>query len=167
MTSHNEWTLRLSDQLRRLPHQVRGKSWPSLIVCLSVGFIWWAIARLSQLHIFGNVDEYRTGAATASDLKGFMHDVRDFIGAMHQEIVLGDRLRDADDIGLLEGIAPDKVPRHLPGDCNHWDRVHKRGCQPGDQVGRAWTAGSHADADFAGGARVAIGCVSRSLLMSH
>ena len=45
----------------------------------------------------------------------------------------------------------------LAGDGDDRDRIHHRVHQAGDQVGGAGTGGGAADADFAGGARVAFG----------
>ena len=83
-----------------------------------------------------------------------------------QEVVLGDRHRDAGDVGLLEGVGPDQRAPDLPGDRDHRDRVHLRVGQRGDQVGGAGTRSGHADPDLAGGVRVAAGGVAGALLVA-
>jgi hypothetical protein len=47
------------------------------------------------------------------------------------------------------------------------DAVHERRSQPGEQIGRARTAGGDADADFAGRARIAIGGMRGVLLVTN
>jgi hypothetical protein len=68
--------------------------------------------------------------------------------------VLGDRHRDAADVGLLEGVGADVAGTDLTGDGHDRHRVHVRVGQRGDQVRRARAGGGHADADLAGGLRV-------------
>ena len=80
--------------------------------------------------------------------------------------MLGDRHRDAADVGLLEGVGADRGGADLAGDGHHRDRVHVGVGERGDQVGRAGTAGGHADADLAGGHGVPLGRVARALLVA-
>ena len=55
---------------------------------------------------------------------------------------------------------------HLAGDRDHRHRVHVRVGDRRDQVGRARAGGGHADADLAGGLRVAGGGVPGALLVA-
>ncbi len=80
--------------------------------------------------------------------------------------MLGDRHRDADDVGLLEGVGADGRARDLAGDRDDRDRVHVGVGDRGHQVGRTRAGGGHADADLAGGLRVALGGVPAALLVA-
>src|SRR5579875_1287672 len=75
-----------------------------------------AIHALTQLHIFGNVDQYGAGTTTLCQPERLVDSIGQVFDAFDQKIVLGDGLRDAEHVGLLEGIAPDKGTGHLPGD---------------------------------------------------
>ena len=88
------------------------------------------------------------------------------VGVGDQHVVLGDRHRDAGDVGFLEGIGADQRAGLLPGDRDHRDRVHVRVGDRGDEVRRARTRRRHADADLAGGLRVPGGRVPRALLVA-
>ena len=83
-----------------------------------------------------------------------------------QEVVLGDRHRDAGDVGLLEGVGADQRATDLAGDGDHRHRVHLGVGQRGDQVGGAGARRRHAYADLAGGVRVAAGGVAGALLVA-
>ena len=70
------------------------------------------------LRVLGDVDQHRAGTARARDVEGFAHVVRDVIGAGHQVVVLGDRQRDAGDVGFLEGVGADQLAADLAGDAD-------------------------------------------------
>jgi hypothetical protein len=89
----------------------------------------------------------------------------DVPGRGDEEVVLGDRQRDAGDVGFLEPVGADQVRGDLAGDGNHGDGVHVGVGQRGDQVGRARSAGRHADAGAAGRLRVPGGGMAGPLLM--
>ena len=82
-----------------------------------------------------DVDEHRAGAAGAGDVEGLGDPARDLVGVGDQEVVLGDRHRDAADVGLLEGVGADRGGADLAGDGDDRDRVHVRVRDRGDQVG--------------------------------
>ena len=93
--------------------------------------------------------------------------VRGMLGRVgDQEVVLGDRHRDAADVRLLEGVRADRLGGDLAGDRDQRDRVHVRVGDRGDEVGGAGARGRHADADLAGGLGVAGGRVARALLVA-
>ena len=118
-----------------------------------------------ELYVFGNVDQHGAGPPTARQPECFMHDLRQVFDALHQEIVLGDGLGNAKDVGFLKGVASDEGPRYLAGDGDDGRGVHERGCQSCDQVGCAWAAGGDAYADFACSAGVAIGGMGGGLFV--
>ena len=65
------------------------------------------------LGVFRDVDEHRAGPARSREkyrLAQRRHDVR---RARHQVVVFRDRQGDAGHVGLLEGVVPDQVTRHL------------------------------------------------------
>ena len=115
----------------------------------------------------GDVDEHRTGATGRGDVERLGDHARDLVGVGDQEVVLGDRHRDAADVGLLEGVGADRGRGHLAGDGDHRHRVHVGVGDRRDQVGRARAAGGHADADLAGGDGVPLRGVAGALLVAH
>ena len=118
-------------------------------------------------HIFGDVDQDRPGPPRGRDEKGLSNHAGQIRWIAHQPGVLHDRQRDAEDVGLLEGIGADHRPGHLSGDHHHRHRVHLRGGDAGHQVGGTGAGGAKANANFAGGAGVGIGGMGAALLMAH
>ena len=86
---------------------------------------------------------------------------------LHHEVVLGAGARDAEGVGFLEGVAADQLARDLAGDGDDRDRIHHGVDQAGDQVGGAGTGGGAADADLAGGPRIALGGEGGVLFVPH
>ena len=80
--------------------------------------------------------------------------------------MLYDRHGNAHDIGFLECIGTDNTARNLAGDYHHGNAVHISGGNASNRVGST-RAGSHDDnTGFARGTSVAIGFMSRTLLMA-
>src|SRR5699024_8006927 len=48
------------------------------------------------------------GASAGGDVDGLGDDAGDFVGVLVQEVVFGDRHRDAADVGFLEGVGADR-----------------------------------------------------------
>ena len=80
--------------------------------------------------------------------------------------MLGDRVGDADDIGLLEGIGTDGAHAHLAGDDDHRDGIHIGVRDGGDHVRGARAGGDDAHADLAGRDGVSFCRMACSLLMT-
>ena len=94
----------------------------------------------------GDVDQHRAGPPGGGDVERLRDGARDLGRVGHEEVVLGDRHRDATDVRLLEGVRADRGRADLAGDRDHRDRVHVRVGEGGDQVGRARARGGHAHA---------------------
>ena len=88
-------------------------------------------------HVLRDVDQHRAGPAGAGEVERLGQDPRQVLGRLHEVVVLGDRQRDAVDVGLLEGVRADRAARDLAGDRDHGDRVHVRVGDRRHQVGRA------------------------------
>ena len=73
----------------------------------------------------------------------------------------------ANDVRFLEGIGADQGSANLTGDHNDRHGVHAGVAQGGQHVRRAGAGGDQRAADLAGGKRVTLGSVARSLLMSN
>ena len=84
---------------------------------------------------------------------------------LHNKTVFGNRHGDAGGIHLLEAIPPEERSVHIAGDKHNRDRIHKGGSDARDQVGGARAGGGEANARFPAGARIALGCMCRPLLM--
>ena len=101
------------------------------------------------LRVLGDVDEDGPGAAAGCYLKCQAHCCRDVFGARDEEVVLGDRERNAGDIDFLEGVAAEDFGGDLSRDRDDRDAV-EHGCgEAGDEVRRAGAACSHAHAGAA------------------
>ena len=66
------------------------------------------------LRVLGDVDEHRPRPPAARDGERLPDRRRDVLDARHQEVVLGDRQRDAGDVGLLERIRAEQLRRTCP-----------------------------------------------------
>ena len=89
------------------------------------------------------------------------------LGARHQIIVLGDRQRDAGDVGFLKRIGADQLAAHLAGNADDRRGIQHRGGDAGNHIGRARAGGRNGHANFSAGARVSVRHVGRALLMPH
>ena len=118
------------------------------------------------LRVLGDVDEHRSGTTRLRDRARLTHRRRDIVGAGDEVVVLGDRQRDAGDVGLLKRVLPQNSARDLSGDRNERGAVHPRVGDRGHQIGRARSTGRDTDARFSGRARVAFRCVSRALFVT-
>ena len=119
------------------------------------------------LRVLGDVDQHRTGTAAGRDVERFAHRRRQILRPRHQVVVLGDRQRDAGDVGLLEAIAANQLAADLAGDADDRNGVHHRGGDARHHVGGAGARGGNRHADLAAGARVAVGHVRGALFVAH
>ena len=113
-----------------------------------------------------DVDEHRAGAAGGGDVERLGDGARDLGRVGHEEVVLGDRHRDAADVRLLEGVRADRRGSDLAGDRHDRDRVHVRVGERRDQVRGAGPRRRHAHADAAGRRGVPLRGVARALLVA-
>ena len=86
------------------------------------------------LHIHGDVNEHRAGAARGGDVKRLLEDHRQLGRVLHQVAVLGKGRHRPGDVHLLEDVPPQELGGHLPRDGHQGDGVHISGCHPGDEV---------------------------------
>ncbi len=121
----------------------------------------------SRLRVLGDVHEHRTRTATGGHGEGLANRPCDVLGARDQVVVLGDRQRDAGDVGLLERVRSDELAAHLARDADNRRRVEHRSRDAGDHVGRARARRRDRDADLAARAGVAVRHVGRALLVPH
>ena len=116
--------------------------------------------------IFRDVDEHRPRAPGRGDVEGLGDDARDLGRVGDEVVVLGDRHRDAADVGLLEGITADRRGVDLASDGNDRHRVHVGVGDRGHQVGRTRPRRGHADAHLAGRRGIPLGGVAGALLVA-
>jgi hypothetical protein len=119
------------------------------------------------LGVLGDVHENGTGTTRAGDLERRGDRAGDVLGRLHQDRVLGDRHRDADDVGLLERVRAHQAGEHLTGDRDDRDGVHVGVRDRGDEVRRTGAGGGDGHADLAGGGGVPLGGVPAALLVAH
>ena len=125
-----------------------------------------------DLHLFsedvlGDVHEYRTRSTRIRYVERFLDYARDLGSVHNQVVVLGDGQRDAGNVGLLEGVRPDRRPPHLSRDHHHRHRVHLRRCYSGHQVGSSGPGRCPRHSRTPGHPRVAVRRVRSALLVSH
>lgn len=65
---------------------------------------------LALQHVLGDVDQHRARTAGGRDVEGLGQHPRNVVTGADQKVVLGDRHRDARDVGLLEGVGADQPP---------------------------------------------------------
>ncbi|MPM79979.1 hypothetical protein SDC9_127022 [bioreactor metagenome] len=99
-------------------------------------------------------------------MEGRLDGFGNVLGALDEEVVLGDRHRDAADIGFLEAVGSDERGIDLSGDRDHRHRVQVGIGQWGDQVGRTRAGGRDTDPDPSGGDGVALGGVPGALFVA-
>ncbi len=122
--------------------------------------------RFGLEHVLREVEEDRPRATGAGDLERLGDRQRHLVGVHDDGRVLRHRQRDADDIGLLEGVLAEQRPWNVAGDGDHGDAVHHGGGEAGDQVDGARPAGGDGNANASGGAAEAVGCVGAALLVT-
>ena len=142
MTGKNHRPFAFGDQFGRLLHVLHGRLFRR-VVAKQLNF-----GRLLKLHlldlgVLAEVDQHRARPAAAGDIEGLFDNLGHLAGAGYQEIVLGDGQCYAGHIGFLEGVAANKVGRHLPGDADDWRRVHHRRSDTGHQVRGSRPGGSN------------------------
>jgi len=62
---------------------------------------------LGLLHVLGQIDDHRTGASAAGDIKCFLDSPRDIFDVLDQEIVFGAGPGYPDEIGFLKRVVAD------------------------------------------------------------
>ena len=116
---------------------------------------------------FGTSITTGPGRPRRRDVERLLHDHRNVGRAPNEEAVLHDRTRYADHVGFLERIRTDQIGRHLAGNDDHRNRVHVRGRDTGDGVGGSGAGGHEYHTGLPGRARIAVGHVRGSLLVTH
>ena len=122
--------------------------------------------RDSRSNILGDVHQHRARPAALGDLEGAADRGRQLLHVLDDKAVLGDGEGDPGDVDLLEGILPEQRQADVAGDRDERDRIHMSGGDAGDQVGRAGSAGSEADAHLSGGAGVPVRGVGSALFVA-
>src|SRR6266849_7972771 len=115
MTAHNQWFFCLADQVSGIFDGWGRGMWHArdAVMLNGADMRGRGIECLSELYVFGNVDQHGAGTTAARQAEGLMHDLRQVFDALDEEIVLGDRLRDSQNVGFSKGVTPDKRSRHL------------------------------------------------------
>ncbi len=118
-----------------------------------------------ELHVLGDVDQNRAGAAAGGDVKRLVDRLAQTVGILDQPVVLGAGPGNADRIGLLKRVVADHEGRNLARKNNQRDRIHQRVRHAGDRIGRPGPRGHQNNAGLAGRPRVSFGRMGRALLV--
>ena len=119
------------------------------------------------LGVLGDVHEHGPGRPALGEMKRLFHRGHDVLHPRHQIAVLGDRERDALDVGLLERVVANELARDLAGDADHRRRVHHGRGDAGDHVRGARAGRGDGHPHAAASAGVAVGHVRGALLVAH
>ena len=115
--------------------------------------------------VLRNIDQHGALAARLGNAEGGAHRIGQILNTADRVVVLGDRHRDALDVGLLKGIPAQQRRGHIAGEGDHRYAVHIGGGDAGDKVCGTRAAGGQHHAGAAGRAGVAVRCVGGTLLM--
>ena len=117
-------------------------------------------------YVFRYIDEDGARPAGARDVEGLLDDARHLGYVPDEVVVLRAGARDADDVGLLEGVVADEGGVYLAGEDDHGHRVHVGGGDACDGVRRSGAGCDQRHADARGGAGVAVCSVDSRLLVA-
>ena len=165
--AHVEERLAGAHQKRRRLFDLLGVALERRLVAGQVHRLRVRVGKFAAAHVHRDVHEHGARTSGGGDVERLADDVRDVSRVGHEVVVLGDRDRDAGDVGLLEGIGAEHVARHLAGEDHERYRVHIRVRDAGDRVGRTRAARHDHHARLAGHARVPVGRVRGALLVSR
>ena len=90
-----------------------------------------------ELHILGQIDQNRTGAARGGDMEGFLDRGGNLGGRADQDRMFHDRQGDAQDVDFLKGVSAHQALGDIAGDADDRHRIHHRIGDAGDQIGGA------------------------------
>ena len=154
--------LRLVDHLCRASDQIR----PRCRCRISrSGFRPFANLNGLVLHVLWNIDKDRAGASGSSKTECARNGLKQFLRRTNQEIVLGDRDAQAVGVDFLKRVGTDHRFWHLPGDCDHRDRIQLGIGNGRQQIGRARARRRQADRHLSGGPCHSLGDEAGALLM--
>ena len=123
--------------------------------------------RRRDLHILGDIDHHRTGAARSGDAESFLDRRAKAFGVFYEVVVLGAVAGQSDGIGFLKGVGADERGGDLPGDHHHGNRIHIGIGDAGDRIGSPRAAGHQYHAGLPGRAGIAFGGVRRACFVAH
>lgn len=128
-----------------------------------------AVAERSRgaLRILRDVHDHRTGTARPGDVEGPGDGFGNLPGPLDLAVPFGHRLRDAHEVGLLEGVGPELCRTDLTGDEHQRRGVHQRVGQPGNGVRGSRPGGHQADPYATACAGITLGGVYGPLLVAH
>ena len=162
----NEGTLRLVDQFGSSGHSGEFEA-AGFVQAGAAELLGVVPVDLGVLHVLADIDQHGAGAAGAGDVERFGQGLAQVTDVGYQVVVLGDRLGDAGDVGLLERVVAEQVGRDLAGNRHNRYRVHHGVGQAGHQVRGAGPTGGQAHADLAGDPGIALGHVHGGLFVPH
>ena len=120
-----------------------------------------------ELHILGNVDQHRAGAAVGCDMKGLVHGFGQFGGVFDQPVHLGAGAGDAHGIRLLEAIGADHKGGHLAGNHDQRNGIHQGIGQARHRIRGPRARGDQRHPGLTGRAGIALGHMDSALFMAH
>ncbi len=162
----NDGTFGFPDHLGRAP-DLSGVAFRGQLVARQMNRRNRRVVALGLEHVLGDIHQHRTRPAGGGNMKRLVNDLRKLHQLLHQKIVFGAGARDAEGVGLLEGVTTDQLGGHLPGDRHDRNRIHQRIDQRGDQVGRTGAGSRAAYAHLARRARISFGGEAGVLLVPH
>ena len=117
-------------------------------------------------NVGGDVHEHRTWSPGFGDVERLAYAARYVASGLHEEAVLHDGNRDAEDVGLLEGVSSDHGQGHLPRYDDEGNGVHVGSGNARHGVRGTRAARDERDAHLAGCARIAVSFMDGALLVA-
>ena len=124
----------------------------------------WHAPRL--LCILCHIDQYRPWPPGGGQVKGLVNHPRQVVHIGHQVRMLGDRDRDAGDVGFLKGVGAQQRAGHLTGDSDQRSGVHERIGNGRHEICGTRSRCAQAHAHASGGPGVTFGRMTGALLMA-
>ena len=125
------------------------------------------IVHFRKEEVAGNIHQHRAGTSFLRQLESLPQGGDELLYILDLVIVLGDGHGDIQNICFLEGITAQKAGIHLPRDGHHGNGIHEGGSQPRHQIGGTGAGGGDAHPHLARSPGIAIGSMSRILLVGH
>ena len=118
-------------------------------------------------HVLREVDQYRSRSTRGGDMKRLPRHARDFLCVLDEIAVLDDRVGDARNVSLLEGILAEHGSDLLAAEDDDRRRVHVRRQEPRHRVGCARAGRHENDAGFPRRPGVAVRHVGGALFVPN
>ena len=156
----------LIDEFCSLSHSLLNNLRIWIVRCNLLAFHWFPLASCN-LGILGEVEYHRTRSTATSDIERTAHSPRYILRTANLISPLRDRLGNAHQVNLLEGISTQSTHTHLSGDNHDRRRIHHGISNTGERIGSSRTTSHESHTHFAADSGISLCSVSSSLLVTN